>query len=256
MFRIILVLIAVFLLGVLTAVQYYVFNGFDNNYFNGLILNLSTDAISILITVLIVDQLLKKQERKEEKKVAEQRRIDQERLIKEIIGNSLVNLFSELSSVYINFVTKEPLITKKENKNFENHEKAIIDIIDNIDEYVGAEFRSYPVKTIIVDASKLSEGFPVERIISYQEFCSGVFKSKVNFIIEGFITRYISILPDDLRKALYRIENVIGDFVFVTFYELGFKNQPMPTTENDIEKLKEQLLIIGEDLLYIHSLIK
>lgn len=256
MFKYIIVAIAIVFLCILSVIQYYIFTGFDELFMGGLILNLTTEAISILITVLIVDKLLRKQQEKEQAKITKIEKESHEKLIKEIIGNNLTKLFSELSSVYVNFVTKKLLITTKEDQNFSGHERAILDVIENIDDYVRAGFRSKPIKTIFADPSKMNEGISGEQLISYQVYCSGVFRSKIEHVIEKFVGRYISILPDDLRKALYRIENSVGDFVFVTVHELGFKNTPMPTREEDIKQLKKQFLIIGQELTYIYKLIK
>jgi hypothetical protein len=244
------VAVAVVILGL---IKQYLLAGFKDEFFDSFIINLITDSLSILITVLLVGELIKKQEQKEKVEEITRQKKEQEKLINEIMGNRLSKLFNEICSVYINFVLKKPLTTYKRQATYSDRRKAIESIIGNIDNYVVAGFRSKHIETVIVDVKNQLKH--VERHIPFQEYCHGVFKSKINYVIGKFVERYISILPDDLRKAIYKIENAIDDFVFVTLYELGFPNTPMPTSDEDILKLKKQLLIIGEQLLYIHDLI-
>ncbi|WP_017756801.1 hypothetical protein [Calidifontibacillus oryziterrae] len=236
--------------------QQYLLNGFDDNTINGIVINLITDGINIVITVLLIDTLMKRHEKAQDKKRSMQKKKEQERLINEIMGNRLSNLFSELSVVYINFIYKKPLHYSEEEMNdiFKKHKEAIDDIIGNVDKYVGAGFRSAPVRTLIIDKNNLSNVNYDETIMSYQDFCYRVFKGKFDYVISGFIRRYISILPEDLRVSIYKIENSIDDFVFVTLLERGLVG-PLPTTEEDIVDLKRQLLIIGNELLNIYKII-
>lgn len=252
MTRLYLVIATFLSLKVLCIVQFKYLNGFDDTFKSGLVLNLITEVISILITILIVDVLIKRQEKKEQEKEEALRKREHEKLIKEVLGNKLKDLFKELSSIYINFVTKKPLKLSKEefeSKSFVGHKNAIIEILDNLDDYIDSDFRSKPVRTLLA-LGGLSEG-----TYSYQIFCRRFFKAKIEHVIGKFIERYISILPDDLRISLYKIENAIDDFVFITLEDIGLEDRPMPTSEQDITNLKEQLLIIGSELLYIHKLI-
>src|SRR5699024_10521270 len=142
-----------------------------------------------------------------------------------------------------------------EGPNKINAHKAIKNIIENIDKYIGDDFRREKVKTIIADEKPLKT-MPTEQIISYQRFCLAVFRAKFENQLNNFIKRYISILPEDLRMNIYSMENSINAFVFITMMELTGQEIEMSTNEYDQKELKRNLLIMGECLIEIYDLIE
>ncbi|MHA0855902.1 hypothetical protein [Paenibacillus sp. CMAA1364] len=213
--------------------------------------SLLTELISIFITVFLIDRIVKRAEVKKQTKLKEQMEEEYKDLISGVLGNRLRRLFTEVSTVYMNFVLKKPAELSKDIKLHE-YKDIIVEILNDLDKHVAAGFRSKPISCYIVDESKMT--IPNESIINYQEFCEYIFKAKIQTVIDGFIQRYISVLPEDLKISIYTIENSIDDFVFITPLRIGHK-APMPTTSEDILALKKEFKRIGDSLLDIYQII-
>lgn len=217
-----------------------------------LILSLITECVSILITVFIIDAILKREERLRQVRLEQEKQDEYKRIIGNVLGNRLKDLFREISTTYLNFVLKEPAHLSPE-LNFKDYKDRIEEVLQDIDSLVVAGFRSKPVKFFLVNTKQLS--IPEEQILDYQRYCEVLFKQKIQGVIDEFIQRYVSILPDDLRIQIYIIENSIADFIFVTPLQLGH-NAPMPTRPDDIIELKRELTKIGESLIGIYEIIE
>jgi hypothetical protein len=250
MFRILL--IAVGMLVTVSIIKYYFFLGWEESDFSSVCINLATESIGILITIFIINKVLENQKRKDEAKAKSHYDEEYKMLISNVLGNRLKRLFIEISSVYINFIQKEPLTTKSE-LTLKKYKIGIEDVLSKLDDYIIAGFRSTSISCYIVDEKNVS--IPKEQIIGYQEFCEGIFKAKVEHVISEFVQRYISVLPNDLRLSIYTIENSIDTWIFHTALGKGLK-APMPTSAEDIAELKIEFKKIGEELIKIYDVIE
>lgn len=238
-------------LGVLCAVKIFVL-GYSDEDTDTTIINLITECISVFITVVIINKIIEKD--KAERKAREEavKKAEYNKTISEVLGNSLTELFGEIFSVYTAFILKEP-VSFSGDFSLQNQKEEIERIMENIDDYVNTEFRSKPIKFYLINIKKLT--FPnKEQIIEYQEFCERLFKPKILNLIGNFINRYISILPEDLRLSIYTIENSVKSTIFWTPLQFGLSS-PINTTQNDIDELKKQLIIIGIALIDIYNII-
>lgn len=213
--------------------------------------NLLTELISIFITVFLIDRIVKEAEIKKQNEMKKKTEEEYRNLISSVLDNRLRWLFLEISTVYLNFVLKEPAELSREIK-LQDYKDNIEGILRNLDKHVIAGFRSKPIKCYIVNENKLK--IPDESIVNYQEFCEFIFKSKIQTVIDRFVQRYISVLPEDLKISIYTIENSIDNFVFITPLKMGHK-APMPTTPEDLLTLKHEFKRIGESLLDIYKII-
>ena len=220
--------------------------------FSSLLINLLTECVSVLVTVFIIDNIMKKREVVEQKKLEQFKKDEYKRILSGVLGNRLRSLFIEISSVYLNFVLKEPA-TLSSDLDLKDYQVAIIKLLNELDLHVGAGFRSRPIKCYIVNTERLS--VPNEQIIDYQQFCESLFKKKIQLEIDKFIQRYISILTEDMKISIYTIENSIANFIFVTPLQHGHK-APIPTTSDDMVILKSEFRKIGGSLLDLYKIIE
>jgi|SRR5690625_10365 len=237
-------------------IKHTVLSGFNMEFYEGLITNIVTEIVSIILTVVIIGNLIKKEEEKEKLSKEKLEKEEYDQLIKNVLGNQLSKLYQELSSTYINFVAKEPLQFGPTGPNFEETDNAIKQLIENIDSYVDKDFRKKEIRAFITEEKEPLRKIPTEQTISYQRFCLGIFRAKFEYHIDNFIQRYISVLPEDIRLTLYKMENSIKDFIFVTPLEFTGEEVQMPTNKQDQEKIKNHLLIIGNGLNDIYKLIR
>ncbi|PHF10407.1 hypothetical protein COF84_27205 [Bacillus wiedmannii] len=227
----------------LSVIEYVFLSGFDKSAFSTININLITNGLSVLVTVLIVDKLLKKQQEKEN-----------EQLFKKVSSNEYRKFISEISNVYIAFVTKKTITTHGYVAGINDYKVSIEEIIKHMDTYIKAGFRSVPVKVNIVDLKNLEQTFN-DQSMSYQVFCEGVFKPKIKHHINQLLNRYISVLPESVRNSILTIENSLDEMIFITPLGLIGNEQPLPTTPEDIIELKKNLEIIGEELLKLIEVI-
>lgn len=245
----------IFVIFTAICLKYFLLEQYNVDFFESIVVNVITETISIIVTVVIIGSIIKKEEEKEKIKKEQKKAEEYNYILKDVIGNRLSQLYNELSSTYINFVTKEPLQYGSEGPNMDYAHRAIIDIVGNIDTHVGSDFRSKHVRTIIANKEPLKE-MSREQIITYQNFCYGVFKSKYKYHLDKFIQQYISILPENLRLNIYSMENSVNSFVFITMIELTGQEFEMPTSEQEQLEIKHNLTSIGENLIEIYNLIK
>ncbi|OMC94796.1 hypothetical protein, partial [Paenibacillus odorifer] len=215
--------------------------------FSSLLVNLLTECLSVLVTVFIIDNIMKKRELAERKRLDQMEKDEYKRILSGVLGNRLRTLFTEISGIYLNFVLKEPA-TLSVDIDLKDYQVAIIKLLNELDSHVVAGFRSKPITCYIVNPEKIS--VPDEQIIKYQQFCEFIFKNQIQSQIDKFIQRYISILTDDMKISIYTIENSIANFIFVTPLQHGHE-APMPTTIEDIDILKSEFKKIGGSLLDI-----
>lgn len=240
-----IVLIGFSILIISLLLQKLFLNGFDNNFYNGIVVNAIIETISVVVTVTLINALLKKEEKEK-----------YDNLIKNTLRNQLIKLYSELSGVYINFVQKEPLKHGSEGPDIKNNNEAIQRIIKNIDDYVNDEFTEKNIKTFIANPEYPMRKAPEEKVISYQKFCYYFFKPKFQNLIDNYMQKYFKILPTDLMITIYKMENSIKDFSFVTIYEASGKEEEMKVSEDDLENIKKHLLIIAKSLNHLYELVK
>jgi len=241
------------IIGVLCIIQYSELKGFDENFYSSLTVNLITEFFSILITVFVISWMLSKYEEEKEKKTTEKK---EKKIISEMMGNKLEKYFCEISGIYVNFIYKKPITISGEEciegiKSY-HYAKEINKIINNIDDLLIRDFQNTNISFYFAYPT-IKDAFDIKKI-DYQGFCEEIFKPKFKWAVDELIHQYISIMPDGLRESIYRIENATSSSVFKTPLHYGLQ-VPIPYDEKTMNNLKQELLIIGKELLNVYKYI-
>lgn len=208
------------------------FKNLDSDFWFSLIPNFIADAISVLLSAYVITRLI---QRGEERRAKEK--------VYKALGKRLDALNNKVAEKYIHFITKKP--AKESEQGLINQVK---DLSSNIELYVTANFVREGVKVFSYQPGQTTDIFNsvTEEIWSYQKFCYS-FKKQIKESLDEFISRYISLLPEDLRENLFIIDDLLMTGIFVTPLEFGIELDisNAQIKEEDFQKVLSEL---GEEI--------
>lgn len=207
MLAIYLVLFSV--LTVSLTLQCVYFGGFNYIFLSALIPNIIITILGLLLSITILDKLLKR------KKL-----LDDRSVIQDILGNQYQDFVSEISNIFLYYVLKEPP-SLVGGITIEAFNKATNKVILNLDDYVDKEFILKPIKIMSFNPSDIWN--PVYQEIDYYEFCEQYFKNTINDNITDFLGKYITILPSDIRISIFIILDELNSPTFTSPKKFGIK---------------------------------
>ncbi|MFK4411499.1 hypothetical protein ABH961_000036 [Bacillus sp. RC251] len=225
---------------VMLIIQYYR-TGLTEGFWLSLIPSIIIDSLFILIGSYFITYLLQKNEEKRAKNK-----------VYKMLGKRYEKMVMELAKDYINFITKKPCETKGDINNIEDVKEQVLNLHTNIKTHVKSNFLSENVKVLEFDSTVQTNnilemfkevGWTVQTYTKY-------FKVKNSKDMDSFITKYISVIPEDLRERLFKVEDTLQSGVFTTPMDF---NVPLNTT-NAIFSPEEFALIfkeLGEDIYFL-----
>ncbi|WP_220037386.1 hypothetical protein [Bacillus sp. 196mf] len=225
---------------VMLVIQHYR-TGLTEVFWLSLIPSIIVDSLFILIGSYFIAYLLQKNEEKRAKNK-----------VYKMLGKRYEKMVMGLAKDYINFITKKPCETKGDINNINDVKKQVLNLHTNIQTHVKSDFLSKNVKVVefnskvqtnnIFDMLKEVE-WPAQQYTKY-------FKDKNSKDVDSFITKYISVIPEDLRERLFKVEDTLQSGIFTTLMDF---NIPLNTT-NAIFSTEEFALIfneLGEDIYFL-----
>lgn len=225
---------------VMLVIQHYR-TGLTEVFWLSLIPSIIVDSLFILIGSYFIAYLLQKNEEKRAKSK-----------VYKMLGKRYEKMVMGLAKDYINFITKKPCETKGDINNIEDVKKQVLNLHTNIQTHVKSDFLSKHVKVVefnskvqtnnIFDMLKEVE-WPAQQYTKY-------FKDKNSKDVDLFITKYISVIPEDLRERLFKVEDTLQSGIFTTLMDF---NIPLNTT-NAIFSTEEFALVfneLGEDIYFL-----
>lgn len=189
-FKIVLLIIFACIIGISFLLQIFVLGGFSKSEITSVNINLMVSLFSILATVFLVDELIKKHNSR--KRMAQ---------YLSILRNNHKALANRLSIAFINLVTKDPVA------------KDLSQVLENLENYIGSNFISKPVKIIVQNPYDLLT--PISKEVDYYTQCYR-FKVTVRNEITEYLQRFASILPSEVFEVLLTIDDLLKDNMMST----------------------------------------
>lgn len=227
-------------------VQVWLFN-IDLSFLESLNTNIIATLIGISVTVLLIDRLL----------VIHQER-ENIRVLKNVLGNQYMGFISRISDSYLTFVLKQAPMTEVENKKHMVYATLEIGefidvtkkVVDDIDVYVNRDFMQRPIiiKQLLSDRIQIVKAVDVP--INYQVFCERYFKQTIEAEINQFLGRYITILPNQIRKHIFKIDDLLKSGLFATSLSTGIN---LEEVRIEVKSMQEVLENLGKELLSLQK---
>lgn len=216
--------------------QLTLFTGFDKNIMESLNINFLTEILGVIFTFFIVERLLSIHEMNAKRN-----------FVKIVIQNEYKQLINKISQLYITFVTKNPPQT---NEKYNTLKDVVAKTIKEIDDHVHSNFIRNNIK-VLKPVLKNGGIEAVEEVFDYQHYCVA-FKGTTKNIIDNFLLKYISRLPDDIVSKLSNINNILLGNIFSTALDSGLNKDISNATFNP-EHFKEPLKELGNHLLDLYN---
>lgn len=222
-------------------IQFLIDGELDGDFWESLIPNVIIDMLGILITSYIISYLfLSSQEIKAKEKVHR------------MLGKRYEEMVMNLARDYITFLSKKPATVEKDIFNMESIIPQIKEINSNINNYIKEDFLKKGVSIIEFDNSIRSNstlGKIRKKELTVQQY-TYYFKKKNLSELDAFISKYLSVLPDDLRESIFRIEDLLKSGIFSTGIEVGIV---LDTSEAkfDVKDFSNVFLNLGEEILFL-----
>ncbi|MEK5238064.1 hypothetical protein NST99_20430 [Paenibacillus sp. FSL L8-0470] len=195
--KIVLIFGAVFLLA--ACVQFLFLDGFEMSDMKSLNINVMVSILSILATVIIIDNLVKKHETK--------KRLED---YYSILGRSHDVFFNKLKQPYIQIITKEP------------KEIELDELLRDLSVYIDGDFIRKKIKVLHLNPTSIFESKEIE--IGYFEFLTG-FKKTIDHEITLYLNRYASIIPTEVMNHICKISEILKDNMLVSPSDFGITDQ-------------------------------
>ncbi|MGG3192994.1 hypothetical protein [Priestia aryabhattai] len=239
---------------IMLLVQHFT-DGLNRGFWLSLVPNVIIDMLSILITSYIIAVLLQKSEEKKAK----------ERVYK-MLGKRFELMMNRISKNYINLVTKKPCTTVSPNDKQYLYDLIlqIKELSSDNTEYIQKDFLKKEVEYLGNELSELSLGFvninhshrqaqgitlstlSEEKFASHQVFLN-FFKKDTKEKIDSFVSKYVSVLPEELREKIFNLENSLLDNVFVTPLEFGVQLD-ISNAKFNVEDFQRAFKELGTDI--------
>lgn len=215
----------------------------DEFFWLSMIPNLITDLLGIIVATYIINILLKKKQERDEKSKAYK-----------MVGGKFEALIFGIANMYINLLTRESIEWKKEGINTEQAKGKIEQMIKNIYLYIDEDFLIQKVAFTIynpnnksIDLTRRFETHVADRVDYVDYFISESTKD-----LNTFITKYISVLPEELRELLFLLENNFQSNVLTSPKKLDiFIN--LHSIKIDVEDFKNCYTEIGSTLIRLST---
>lgn len=175
-----------------------IFGVLNEDFWLSLIPNVITDLIGIIVATYIINILLNKKQVRDEKSKAY-----------EMIGKKYEGVVINISRLYINGLKREPVTTPNEVGDVQHYLEQMNNLINSIEFYVDENFYSNLIHIIYVDWQKNTSDINQKienRYLDRLDY-TDLFKNEANVHLERFITKYLSVLPNELRELLFLLEN-------------------------------------------------
>ncbi|MFC3210192.1 hypothetical protein [Planomicrobium okeanokoites] len=199
------------------------------------------DSLFILIASYFIAYFLRKSEKRRAKNQ-----------VYKMLGNRYEKMILNLAKDYITFITKKPVVTKNSIDNIEDVKEQIHELSINMQNYISSNFYKENVKVFFFDdqikTNSISEMFQekqwtVHRYIQY-------LKSTHLKNMDLFITKYISVIPEDLREILFRVEDTLQGNYFVTELDYAPKID-ISIFYLNVEEFSEVFKELSKDIYYL-----
>ncbi|WP_430507765.1 hypothetical protein [Rossellomorea marisflavi] len=225
---------------VMLVIQHYA-NGLTKVFWLSLIPSIIIDSLFILIGSYLIAYLLQKNEEKRAKNK-----------VYKMLGKRYENMVMGLAKDYITFITKKPCETKKDVNNRVDVKEQVFSLYTNIKNHVKSDFLSKNIEVLLFNPQIQSNNiFDMFQEIqwSVQQYTKH-FKDENSKNMDSFITKYISVIPEDLRERLFKVEDTLQSGIFTT----GMDFNVQLNTTNAIFSPDEFALVfkeLGEDIYFL-----
>lgn len=165
------------------------------------------DGLFILIASYFIAFLLQKGEKRRAKNQ-----------VYKMLGNRYENMILKFAKDYITFITKKPCVTKDDINNTEDIKEQINDLSSNMQNYISSNFFKENIKVLLFNSqlptNSIFDMFQEKQwtVQQYTQYMKDTHSKNMDL----FITKYISVIPEDLRETLFRVEDTLQGNYFVT----------------------------------------
>jgi hypothetical protein len=201
--------------------QFKFFNGFTTDVLETLNLNAITGSVTILITIFLLNKIIKENEEK-----------NQVKEYNEMVKMHHKDIITVLEKHLVYYITKKQTSQKIE------------DVIKKLDDYVQEDFykRSYTIK--MYDPRDPLNITTAD--LSYREYVENYYMKFVREDFTEYIRRYISVMPKPILKQLLKVEEemltkplILPDIFIVSYDNLEFNVQQV---KNDIKEIADEII--------------
>lgn len=231
-------IISLIAIAVLSAVQYAVF-GYGQPFLEGMLLNLITDILMMVVTVFILERLIREHYKQEERKK-----------YLNTLGSRHESLAAKLEYSYLHFVTKVPSQFFPRNEDRRKDTK-LVDVTNGLENFVTKDFTKRNYKVNLLDPYDITKVHTGE--VSYQLFLKHEFRDKILQMTKEYTNRYIAILPKDILESLFKIEDLLNSGLFAVPEDHGL-NADLSNAKFGIEAIQQMidsLEKIGKEIIKI-----
>lgn len=231
----------VIVLSILMLVVQHYASGLTKVFWLSLIPSIIIDSLFILIASYFIAYLLKKNE-------------DSRVKIKvfKMLGKRYEKMIVNLGKDYITFLTKNSIEIADDVNNKVDIKRQLQELYTNTQSYVKSDFLKVGFEVNVVDNS-IKTGNIFDNVkktyLSVQQF-TYYFKQKNSQEIDSFVSKYISVLPEELRESLFKVEDTLQSGIFTTGIEFG-----LPIDTSNAEFSPEEFAFVfkelGEEIYYL-----
>lgn len=225
---------------IMLVIQHYV-GGLTETFWLSLIPNIIIDCLFILIASYFIAYLLQKnQERRAKSKVYK------------MLGQRYEKMVVGLAKDYITFITKKPCETKGDINNIEDVKEQVFSLYTKIEAHIKSDFLSKDIKVLLFNPQMQTKNiFDMFQEVqwSVQQYTKH-FKDENSKNMDSFLTKYISVIPEDLRERSFKVEDTLQSGIFTT----GMDFNVQLNTTNAIFSPEEFTLVfkeLGEDIYFL-----
>ncbi|QSX18466.1 hypothetical protein [Priestia megaterium] len=214
------------------------FDSLNEGFWLSLVPNIIADMLSIIVATYIIGILLQKNEEKKSKA-----------RVYKMFGKRFENMTISIGKDFVNFVTKKPCSLKGDPNNVNDLLDQIQHFNNNPQLYIDENFLRKNIKVLHVDNSvhtgNIFDMFK-ELEVKFQDFTI-YFKDKVSKSLSEFVTKYISVLPDELREKIFKVEDILLSDIFLTYQDLNIQLNT-ESAKFDPNQVGETFKELGEEI--------
>lgn len=156
---------------ILTGLQYFLFDGFNNVFLASLIPNMLVTIIGLYLTVFVIGKLLERDSYKKSVK-----------FLKDTLEHQSETFISGISTEFLIYVNKKSP-SYRGGISLAESNRLINEVIHNIDKNVNSNFINDSVKVLLVDPNSFQSN---ELTVSYQDYSEYFKRSTTNSINQSW----------------------------------------------------------------------